>query len=379
LLLDREALLGGLLLAFSLGSVVYSLYILTETLFTLLLLGMTYALAVYWRKTHSRWLIGAGLLAGTAMLCRPVALFYPLVAAPLVACVHRDRWRQTISAALLFLTITTLVVAPWMFRNCRLVGSPTLSSITSYNLLFYNAVSLEADLRDVGQAQVRAEMAERVKEELARRGKIDDIAFQVRLYNEWSRKIILAHPWRYLYVHLKGDLNSLLPNITEFLELMGVTQGGKDTLSVLNQYGLWAAVRHYFRGQMWLPWLLLPLVGLLGLIYLCMLVGSATVARRRAWSSLALLFLPIAYFLLIPGAPSHPRFRVPVMPYMCLLAGTGVVTVWRWVRQRLRRPSSSACPVKEVESPLYLFSRGSPLSFYLAAGRVRVVDNVAVE
>ncbi len=139
-------------------------------------------------------------------------------------------------------------------------------------------------------------------------------------------------------------MNSLLPNVTEFLELLGVTQGGKGTLSVLNQYGLWAAVRHYFGGQVWLLGLLLPLVGLLGLTYLGALVGLIILVQRRAEFSLALLLLPIAYFLLIPGAPSHPRFRVPVMPYVCLLAGAGLVAVWQWVRRRLRRVSGANFP-----------------------------------
>jgi hypothetical protein len=153
----------------------------------------------------------------------------------------------------------------------------------------------------------------------------------VRLYSEWGRRIILDRPWQYLVVHLKSDLNSLLPNVTEFLELLGLTRGDRGTLSVLNQYGLWAAVRHYFGGQMWLPWLLLPLIALLGLTYLGALLGVLHLARSRAWWTLAVLGLPIVTFLLLPGAPSHPRFRVPVMPYMCLLAGVGATTAWRGI------------------------------------------------
>jgi len=344
LLPEREARLGGLLLALSLGSIVYSLFFLTETLFTALLLGMSYALVVYRERRQKRWLIGAGLMGGMAMLCRPIALFYPLVAAPLVEFAHRGRWRETILAALLLLGTAALVVAPWLLRNYQLTRSLTLSTISSRNLLLYNAVSLEADLRNVGQAQVRAEKVQRLEQELARQGGADDDALQVRLYKEWSRKIILAHPWRYLYVHLKNDLNSLLPNVTEFLELLGVTQGGKGTLSVLNQYGLWAAVRHYFGGQVWLLGLLLPLVGLLGLTYLGMLVGLIILAQRRPGFALAPLLLPVAYFLLVPGAPSHPRFRVPAMPYICLLAGTGLVVIGHWVRQRLCRTSAANCP-----------------------------------
>jgi glycosyltransferase involved in cell wall biosynthesis/4-amino-4-deoxy-L-arabinose transferase-like glycosyltransferase len=367
LLPEREARLGGLLLVLSLGAIVYSVYLLTETLFTLLLLGGSYAVAVHRAKGQKRWLVGGGLLAGTAMLCRPIALFYPPLVALLILFGHRDRWREGMSAALLFLGVTSVVVAPWLFRNYQVIGSPTLSTISSRNVLLYNAVSLEADLRDAGQAQVRAEMVERVQQELARRGGVDNEVLQVRLYNEWSRRIILAHPWRYVLVHLKNDLNSLLPNVTEFLELLGGTQGGKGTLSVLNQYGLWAAVRHYFGGKVWLLWLALPLMGLLGLTYLGMLAGLLILARRRAWFSLALLLLPIAYFLLIPGAPSNPRFRVPVMPDVCLLAGMGLVTLWHRVRRRPRRSSGTQSRIRVLHVITRLIVGGAQENTMLTA------------
>jgi 4-amino-4-deoxy-L-arabinose transferase-like glycosyltransferase len=341
LLPEQEARVGGLLLALSLGSVVYALYVLTETLFTLLLLGIVWALVAYRKTAHGRWLIGGGVLAGLAALCRPVALPFLLIAAPLAGLAHQGRWYQRALTAALLLVVVCLVVAPWMIRNYRLLGSPTLSTISSYNLLFYNAVSLEADLRGIGQEQARAEMTERVKEELARRGGEGDAALEIRLYDEWARRIILAHPWRYLYIHLKNDLNNLLPNVTEFLELLGVTEGGRGTLSVLNQQGLWAAVRHYFGGQTWVLWPLVPLIALLGLTYLGMLAGLIVLVRRRDWFTLFLLLASIAYFLLIPGAPSHPRFRVPVMPYICLLAGTGLVAAW----QRLRCLRAFLAPV----------------------------------
>jgi 4-amino-4-deoxy-L-arabinose transferase-like glycosyltransferase len=342
LLPEQEARLGGLLLTFSLGAIVYSFYILTETLFTLLILGMTCTLAAYWQKAQGRWLVGAGILAGAAILCRPIALFYPLVVAPLVGFIYRDRWAeskrsqwwQKAMAALVFLGATGLLVIPWLIRNHRLLGVLTVSTVTSYNLFFYGAGALEAHLQGMGQDQMRAQMADRVQAELARRRESGE-ASRVKLYSDWSRQIILAHPLPYLYVHLKSDLNSLLPNITEFLEFIGITQGGKGTLSMLNQYGLWAAILQYFEGRMWLLWLVWPLIVLLGLTYMGMLVGMVTLARQRVWFSLTLLFLPIVYFLLIPGALSHPRFRVPVMPYVCLLAGTGLRITRQWVRERL--------------------------------------------
>lgn len=235
---------------------------------------------------------------------------------------------------LLLLAITALLVVPWQIRNYRIVHSPVLSTISSYNLLFYNAASLAADEQGVGLAQMQREMLKRVQAKMDAQ-RVSDEASRLKLYNEWGSKIILAHPYRYTYVHLKDDLNSFLPNATEFLELLGVTKGGKGTLSVLNQYGFRAAIRHYFGKQVWLLWILSPLVALLGVTYLGSLVGLVVLARRRIWFPLALLLLPVAYLLLIPGAPSCPRFRMPAMPHICLLAGTGLTNVWQWASDKL--------------------------------------------
>ena len=136
-------------------------------------------------------------------------------------------------------------------------------------------------------------------------------------------------------VHLRQDLNSLLPNTTELLELAGLTEGGKGTLSVLNRYGPVAAVRHYFAGREWALPVLIFTAALLLLTYVGGLAGVVTLARRGEWLTLLLLLWPVVYFLAVPGAPSHPRFRVPVMPYICLLAGVGLVYLWSGIRGRL--------------------------------------------
>jgi hypothetical protein len=118
--------------------------------------------------------------------------------------------------------------------------------------------------------------------------------------------------------------------VADFLELLGVTEGAKGTLSVLNQHGIAAAVDHYFEGRAWLLLPLSPLVALLGLTYAGSGFGIVALVSGRRWFTLALLLLPLLYFLLVPGAPSNPRFRVPAMPYICLLAGLGIMSALGW-------------------------------------------------
>lgn len=336
----RAARFGGLGYALSLGAAVHTVFILTETLFTLILLSAVLSLSLYREGKRRRWLIGGGILTGLAVLIRPIALFLPLMALTFIWMADPTKRRRFIASGFVYLAAVVVVVAPWVMRNYRAMGSATVSTISGQYILFYNAASLRAEMEGISQTQARETIQDEVNAELLARGWMGEEALTARLYTQWGREIILSAPGRYVYVHLKNDLNSLLPNITDFLELVGVTQGGVGTLSVLNQDGLLAAVDHYFEGKTWLLWTLTPFMALLGLVYLGAAVGIGVQILHWRWYALALLILPAAYLLLLPGAPSNPRFRVPAMPYLCLLAGTGLAYIlerYRGRRQRLQK------------------------------------------
>ena len=106
----------------------------------------------------------------------------------------------------------------------------------------------------------------------------------------------------------------MLPAFSDFLELLGVTEGSKGTLSVLNQQGIRAAAEHYFEDQLWVIWPLMPLLLILGFTYLTSLVGSYKLVRTRNWITLALLVLPILFLLILPGSPAIHDFEFQLCP-----------------------------------------------------------------
>lgn len=334
LLPENEAWIGALLYALSSGPATHSVFILTETLFALLLILVLSSVVLYRKDGQNRWLASAGLFTGLAMLCRPVAMLFPLVVFILIWLADPQNRQRAIKGMFVSLIICAIVVAPWIIRNFYQLGEPTLSTISSYYVLLYNAASINADQGGISQNDARSELQRLANEELARRGELGNEVGEAKLYDEWGWRIILAHPLRYAVIHLETDLNNFLPDVTDFLELMGVTQGAKGTLSVLNQQGIVAAIDHYFEGRIWLIGLVFPWIALLGLIYLGCVFGVYVLIKRKDWFGLALLLLPVLYYTLIPGPPSNPRFRVPVMPYLCLLAGIGCIQLAGWLITR---------------------------------------------
>lgn len=324
------ALLGAFLLAISVESITSVFYILTETLFTFLFLAGLISWVNGCRKNSKLWLACAGILMGLSALCRPLAVYFPLFLALGLLINKGLTWKRRIVQAAVFIFLFLLSLAPWIIRNIYIVGSPTISTISSYNMLFYEAASVEANIRGVSETQVRDEFTDLVNQTLVERGWTNNEGNRSRVDSLLADQIILAHPVRFLYIHLKGDLNGFLPDVTSVTEILGATIGSKGTLSVLNQYGILAAIRNYFGGKTWLLELLLPLIILLALVYLFAVDGIVEIIHHHNWISLLLLVIPVFYFLFLPGPASLPRFRVPVMPYISLLAGFGLRMAWNY-------------------------------------------------
>ncbi|HRN51396.1 MAG TPA: glycosyltransferase family 39 protein [Anaerolineales bacterium] len=341
----KAAFLGGLLMALSLDSAVHSILILTETLFTLLFLASVYATVLFKEKGHYKWLLLAGLLAGMATLVRPIlVLWMPVLAASLFL-ISSSKWTARIKIASVYSLAFVLMLSPWLLRNSQLWGTATMSTISGSLLLSYNAAALEADRSLVSPAEAKTYLEGQANLELQRRGWQSNEFLSSEYYSQMGREIILSSPVRYLFVHLRSDLNSLLPGITYLYELLGFTQGGTGTLSVLNQQGILAAIDHYFAGETWLIAIGFPFLALLVFTYLGALMQIFLTMRGRNWWMAVILILPIVYLLLLPGPPSNPRFRVPAMPYFSILAGSGLLFLWEvyWKNSsgiRLLRKSS---------------------------------------
>jgi len=326
LLPKRVALIGAFFLALSLESFIDPFFILSDTLFTFLFLSATFAFLRYQSTRRISWLISSAMLMGLSILCRPIALYYPLVIVLLLIMVHWKEWINIFTRVLAYMVVVFAILASWMLRNQVVDGSPILSTISNYNLLFYNAASLDASLHGVSADQYRSiNYPLLVQNELTERGLPQTEANLNKVYKILALKIILAHPVQYTIIHFKDDLQNVYPGWSTTLEILAPTgMVGIQGTEVLSQKGLSGAFQAYFGGRLWLVFLFFPFIILLVLVYFSDLVGTILLIRTKAWFTLAVLILPVVYLLLLPGAPSNSRFRLPAMPEICLIAGIGI-------------------------------------------------------
>ncbi|HEX9368478.1 MAG TPA: hypothetical protein VF921_17740 [Vicinamibacterales bacterium] len=284
---------AGLLLATDLTSAAYSTQVLTEPLFTLLLI-LSFLPLLARRRSSAADAVAAGILSGLAALCRPIAILSFAALAP--SCLFRAASaRQAVRLLLVAATMAGLIVGAWMVRNYRAAGTATVSSVVATNMYFHRAAYIEAYVHHRPVEDLRDEW----EREFQQRSSSWTEAERVGWMNEHGRDVVLAHPLLYALVALRGAARMLTPDHLVVSSLLG----GEATPA--------------FRALHAAAW------AQIAIVYVFAVVGIARLWRVSPLR-VAVPLAPIAYFLAVGGPEMYPRFRVPLMPFVCVLAGAGI-------------------------------------------------------
>jgi len=341
LLPRRAAIAGALLMAFSLESITQPFAILSETLFTLLLLLSVIAWVRFTASGRTSSLLVSACWMGLAILCRPIALYFPVFLAGAWLLQQTHVMPTALKSIALYALVLVAIIAPWVWRNARSVGIATVSAMPTYNMLYFEAAAVEAREQQMSADAVRSRYDREVQDQLLGSGLENTEANRARVWTEMAVPILAAHPFELAWVHLKADGAGLLPDVATLTEILGWSTGRRGTLSILQRDGLVAAAKYYIGDRTWLVWVFIPFTLLLLFTYLTAIWGSWTLARSREWCALVVLLGPFLYFLVLPGPASVPRFRAPVAPYLTLLSGLGIHAVLER-RQAMRERRHSA-------------------------------------
>lgn len=355
---QRWALAAALAQAFSLSSIVACQYLLTETLFTLMLSIQLY-LAILYKETGRnkndsrekdasvgpapspvtpdlRLLTAATILLGLMTLCRPISLLWIIPQCFLLLCETRLPILKRLTRIALSIALFALVLFPWMLRNRIQDGAWFLTTNAGYTVFFHNVAALEARRTGQSAEKLRQQWDRETQAEFAANPQHYRTAHEQNAYRmARAKEKIRQAPFLYARLHFQPYI--LLPNITSFFELIGQTQPHRGTLDVLNREGLLAAVRHYFGNRTDLIALGVPWIILLMTIYAGVCLGLLRWLLTRNWINL-LLFLAFAeYYLLLPGPVTLPRYREPAMPMLILTAAVGLAWIGKNKNKELKK------------------------------------------
>lgn len=383
------ALLGGLATALSGPQIIYEHYLMTEALFTpLVVLGVLILVLAARRGAPAGYLL-AGVIFGLCALIRPIGQAFILLV-PLTAlvgeaassgpAVRGRRWMLArmwlaLRAGLVALLGVGLVLLPWTVRN-RLVGGELTSSSALGKTLFGRitrhddgfrfdlppAGPVESDARRAAaRAMARAAAAsDTSRGSLVHEQLMRDFGYsEAQAYNvmrDAALDIILAQPGYYLQSSLRGALQLLVSEDEPFrshLDRLTSTRlrdewQAQPTLASLlpapvtpeerwQRHGLAAAVVRLYQ----------PSEPPGAVIVLTLFViGSLAIVLRPAWRPALALPLAALTVVVLSAFLDGPviRFRYPVDPLISVTAGAGLSALGvlaRGVACRARRARAS--------------------------------------
>ena len=327
----RAALAGAWLFAFEPLSVIYSIQLLSETLFLALFLLFADRMTAFLLDQRLRTLATAGLLLAAATFVRPVTYYLPLALAVGLFIVLRHapglRWR---APAVLLLCVLPWLAA-WQIRNKMETGYGGFSSIQPQDLYFFHTAEVTGRLQGRPMEDVLNELGyndERLF--LARHPAAAhwNQAQRLEFMRSEASRILWAHPGLFLRAYCAGMLRvAFNPGSSVLFSLLNLPVDEatyhRERFQGPLAAALWTIRRHPGQTAVMAAMLLLLLT-----LYALALRGLARSAHWKPTSNASLfllLGLALYFFAVSGGAIGAARFRLPIMPILCIFAAAGIV------------------------------------------------------
>jgi len=306
----RVALIAAGIVAVHPVDLVSANAMMTETLFTFMMLAGLWVSVTFGRRSArgSGW---GGLILGLSVLVRPVTLMLgPAVAMWMIA---TNPNRRTVWAAVVLTAASLIPAAGWVGRNTAVGFGPRISSIPYLSNFFYTGAYMHIHREGLDTYNDWPPTVGILFNELNARIQPNENVFDAM--NRLTMEKIIASPLLYGKVighsmikfmtdHSVNDLYKTLGWEYTPTGLRDQLLQGNWSLRGVNLAALGIAVG-------WMGWnLLLAISTLAGVIYL---------AITKQWTPLLLLGGVMVYFLITTQSLGLERFRVPVLGIQALL------------------------------------------------------------
>ena len=357
---SSAALAASALAALEPLSIIFTVHLLSETLFAFLLLASFSLLLRYLRTSSALALVATALILAAATFVRPISYYLPPVIALLLLvrawtrsappgqaiAPPNGRLREAV-LAMTFVAVCFSPLAAWQVRNYMLTGYGGFAAIAESDLYFCHGLSIVAHQSGKPLKQLRSEMGacdDQLFKSLHPELRDADQAAKFRYLKTEGCRLLRGNILTYAKIHAAGTLN------------LAIDSGAVTLLCVLDRYPkeglvpLSNDIRGLFRRAQLDPaqhcYLRWAFRVALGLIYCACALGLVVAWHRLSWQW-TLVLVTSAYFLALSGGPlGYCRLRHPVMPVICILAGYGIATLLShfWARRQSDPGQSALTP-----------------------------------
>lgn len=307
----NAALVSAFFVAVDVPSVSFSSFVLTETIFGFLFVVFCFLFIKYIKQKKLSALFFSSLILGLAILCRPIAMFLPLLIFLFTFYICRETISRAVTHSSIFFVSVLCVLSPWLIRNKIAFGEFSLSYLGSHTLMSYQASSIlaEKNRKDyyATELQFRKEMINKFSGDAVKQ----PAAFAKFIRGE-SLKIIRENWGVFVKQHIENVAGFFLKPVKGYLD---VQLGNKPT----SVFAIFLIVLQFV---------------LLFILYIGFAICLITLCKRKiifsSYQMIVMIFflLLIFYFANMTQPPcSEARLRIPVMPLIACVTAVGIFSM----------------------------------------------------
>jgi hypothetical protein len=163
---ERVSIISALVFLFMPFSILASVQYITQSIFTTVIVGATYAFLKFAVSKRISWLIVSAILLPVAAYIRPIGgyIFVLFILALLAfSVIKKIKWQTVVYGSLLCTAAFFGILAPWMTRNYVEFGRYELSSITPPFLYFYEAPAVLKSSLGISFEEARKILIEKIE------------------------------------------------------------------------------------------------------------------------------------------------------------------------------------------------------------------------
>ncbi len=303
----------------------------TDTLFVFILLLSCMYLIKFCEEIKIKYLVLSSIFAGISALVRPINLFFPFIIASITFVYFIKEKRvpffKTIHYVIITISVFYLSISPWIVRNYVEYGYPKLSSITGFNLLYYNSAYTKKRIEGNSINDIRKEFDTLVTKK-ATSAELSNPFYKSAIQSSLAFDYIKNNKSEYLKSHLLGminiytsmDFKSFLPRF--FKIKSEITTNDNDKFSAnsinMNRFSALPKEQKIF-GSFY--------ASLLILYYVTALIGLAFLIKDKKYVPLFTIVSIILYFMILTGVVGMGRYKLPISPFYIILSGYCLYTI----------------------------------------------------
>jgi 4-amino-4-deoxy-L-arabinose transferase-like glycosyltransferase len=327
------AKLSALLLALDIHSIFVANELLTDTLLVILFLSAIYFFLKGMKNNKWQSFLWGGVLLGLACLTKPIVLLYPAVLFFIIYVFSGQSRGWRIKMGLLFALVCGGITSIWLVRNHTLYGHWQMTTQGGNDLLFYYSSLTEERITHQNIDSIRVKFQQQADSAGFRNEK--DIFRQSDIYKKIAMSYIFNHKLDFLITHFEGGRNMYLSlgNNGIAKTLGWINDADVQRFAVINSRRVLENFKKDKRETaLGIIILLVMLIQYGGAVY-----GILRIYKDKYFMFVFLLLLSIAYFWAVAGVLGSYRYKLPVVPFICIAAGYGYVYLMNKKKDSLKR------------------------------------------